>query len=97
MTKPIARDSIYCCRSFDADIIELCARWCITRRLSCRDLVAIKAGRGVEISYTTILRWVVQYVPEFEKRWNRYARRIGSSWRVDETYVSIRGKWLYLY
>ena len=55
------------------------------------------AERGVEVSHTTILRWVVRYVPEFEKRWNRHARRIGSSWRVDETYVSIRGKWHYLY
>src|SRR5665213_403844 len=55
------------------------------------------AERGVEVSHTTILRWVVRYVPEFEKRWNRYARRIGSSWRVDETYVSIRGKWHYLH
>jgi transposase-like protein len=55
------------------------------------------AERGVEVSHTTILRWVVRYGPEFEKRWNRHARRIGSSWRVDETYVSIRGKWHYLY
>jgi hypothetical protein len=48
------------------------------------------AERGVEVSHTTILRWVVRYVPEFEKRWNRHARRVGSSWRVDETYVCPR-------
>jgi transposase-like protein len=96
MTKPIARDPMYRGRSFDADIIEVCVRWYITP-LSYRDLMAMMAERGVEISHTTILRWVVRYVPEFEKRWNRYARRIGSSWRVDETYVSIRGKWHYLY
>lgn len=97
MTRPIARDPMYRRRSFDADIIELCARWYITYRLSYRDLVAMMAERGVEVSHTTILRWVVRYVPEFEKRWNRYARRIGPSWRVDETYISIRGKWHYLY
>ena len=97
MTKPIARDSLYRRRSIDADIIELCVRWYITYRLSYRDLVAMMAERGVEVSHTTILRWVVRYVPEFEKRWNRHARRIGSSWRVDETYVSIRDKWHYLY
>ena len=97
MTKPIARDPMYRRRSFDADIIELCVRWYITYRLSYRDLVAMMAERGVEVSHTTILRWVVRYVPEFEKRWNRHARRIGSSWRVDETYVCIRGKWHYLY
>jgi len=97
MTNPIARDPMYRRRSFDADIIEVCVRWYITYRLSYRDLVAMMAERGVEISHTTILRWVIRYVPEFEKRWNRHARRIGSSWRVDETYVSIRGKWHYLY
>lgn len=69
MTKPIARDPMYRRRrSFDADIIELCVRWYITYRLSYRDIVAMMAERGVEVSHTTILRWVVRYVPEFEKR-----------------------------
>ena len=97
MTKPIARDPMYRRRSFDADIIELCVRCYITYRLSYRDLVAMMAERGVEVSHTTILRWVVRYVPEFEKRWNRHSRRVGSSWRVYETYIPIRGKWHYLY
>jgi len=97
MTKPIARDPNHRRRSFDADIVELCVRWYITYRLGYRDLVAMMAERSVEISHTTILRWVVRYVPGFEKRWNRHARGIGSSWRVDESYVSIRGKCHYLY
>jgi transposase-like protein len=97
MTQPIARDPLYHRRGFDADIIELCVRWYISYRLSYRDLVAMMAERGVRVAHTTILRWVVRYVPEFEKRWNRYSRRVGSSWRVDETYISIRGKWHYLY
>ena len=86
MTNPNAHDAMYHRRSFDADIVELCVRWYITYRLSYRDLVAMMAERGVEVSHTTILRWVVRYVPEFEKRRNRHARH-GSSWRVDETYV----------
>ncbi len=49
------------------------------------------------MSHTTILRWVIRYVAEFEKRWHRFARRIGSSWRVGEIYVCIRGTWHYLY
>jgi transposase-like protein len=53
--------------------------------------------RGVALSHTTILRWVQRFVPEFEKRWRRYARRVGTSWRVDETYIKIRGRWAYLY
>jgi transposase-like protein len=55
------------------------------------------AERGITITHTTILRWVQRYVPEFEKRWSRYARPVGDSWRVDETYLKIRGQWVYLY
>jgi transposase-like protein len=97
MTAPIARDSMYRRRRFEAEIIELCVRWYITYRLSYRDLAAMMAERGLAVSHTTILRWVIRYVPEFEKRWNRFARKAGRSWRVDETYVKIRGKWTYLY
>ena len=97
MTKRQDRDAIYVKRQFGAEIIVLCVRWYITYRLSYRDLVAMMAERGVIVSHTTIMRWVIRYVPEFEKRWNRFARSIGSSWRVDETYISIKGKWHYLY
>jgi transposase-like protein len=97
VTKPIARDRIYRRRGFDAEIIELCVRWYISYRLSYRDLVELMADRGVAVSHTTIMRWVIRYVPEFEKRWNRFARPVGRSWRVDETYISVRGRWHYLY
>lgn len=55
------------------------------------------AERGLSVSHTTILRWVQRYVPEFDKRWSRFAAPTGTSWRVDETYVRIRGRWAYLY
>ena len=55
------------------------------------------AERGIAVSHTTIHRWVIRYVPEFEKRWNRFARPVNTSWRVDETYIKVRGKWNYLY
>jgi transposase-like protein len=97
MTKPIARDPIYRQRLFNADIIELCVRWYITYRLSYRDLVEMMAERGVKVAHSTILRWVTRYVPEFEKRWNRFSRAVGTSWRVDEAYIWIRAKWHYLY
>ena len=97
MTKPVVRDPIYRRRRFDAEIIELCVRWYITYRLSYRQLAAMMAERGIIVSHTTILRWVNRYVPEFEKRWNRYARPVNTSWRVDETYIRIQGKWNFLY
>ena len=53
--------------------------------------------RGIGLAHTTILRWVQHYTPEFEKRWQRYARPVGSSWRCDETYVKVKGNWMYLY
>jgi transposase-like protein len=43
------------------------------------------AKRGISVAPSTILRWVQRYAPEFEKRWNRFARPVGGSWRVDET------------
>ena len=55
------------------------------------------AERGIALAHTTILRWVQRYVPEFEKRWSHYARPVGDSWRVDETYIKVRGQWVYLY
>jgi transposase-like protein len=97
MTNPIARDLIYRRRRFQPEIIELCVRWYLTNRLSYRDLVEVMAERGVVISHSTILRWVQRYVPEFEKRWSRYARGVHSSWRMDETAVSVRGGTRYLY
>jgi transposase-like protein len=78
MTQPVARDPIYRRRRFEAEIIELCVRWYITYRLSYRDLVAMMAERGLAVSHTTILRWVIRYVPEFEKRWSRWARDVNS-------------------
>jgi transposase-like protein len=55
------------------------------------------AERGVNVSHTTILRWVLRYVPEFERRWARYERPVQPSWRIDETAVSVRGGRHYLY
>jgi transposase-like protein len=76
---------------------SLCIRWYLTFKLSSRDLVQIMAERGIALAHTSILRWVQRYVPEFEKRWSRYARPVGDSWRVDETYIKVRGQWVYLY
>lgn len=82
---------------FEREIIVLCVRWYLRFKLSLRDLVEIMAERGLTLAHTTIMRWVQRFVPEFENRWNRFARKAGRSWRVDETYVKVRGKWTYLY
>jgi transposase-like protein len=82
---------------FDREVILLCVRWCLRYKLSLRDLVEMMAERELELARTTIMRWVQRYVPEFEKSWARYARKVGRSWRVDETYLKVRGRWVYLY
>jgi transposase-like protein len=97
MTLAKPRDPIYRNRRYDCEIIELSVRWYITYRLSYRDLVAMVAERGVRVSHTTVMRWVACYVPKYEARWNRWARRLNRSWRVDETYVRVGREWHYLY
>ncbi|MGF6805099.1 transposase-like protein [Paraburkholderia sp. Clong3] len=72
-------------------------RWYLRYKLSLRDLVEMMAERGLSLAHTTILRWVKRYTPEFVKRWNRFGAPAGASWRADETYLKIRGKWVYLY
>jgi transposase-like protein len=78
-------------------IIELCVRWYLTYRLSYRDLAAMMAERNVAVSHTNIMRWVQRYVPEFERRWARFSKPTDSSRRMDETAISVRGQWHYLY
>ncbi|HXP88318.1 MAG TPA: IS6 family transposase [Bryobacteraceae bacterium] len=84
-------------RHFDRQIIVLCVSWYTSFKLSLRDLVMMMADRGISVTHTTILRWVQRYLPEFEKRWRRYARCVGGSWRMDETYIKVHGHWVYLY
>ena len=90
-------DALFEGRLFDREIIVLCVRWYLRYKLSFRDLVEMMAERGLSLAHTTIMRWIQRYVPEFERRWNRFVRPVARSWRVDETYVKIKGRWTYLY
>jgi transposase-like protein len=97
MSKLKGLDELFAGRHFDRDVIILCVRWYLRYKLSLRDLVEMMAERGVALAHTTILRWVRRFAPEFVKRWNRFSWPTGQLWRVDETYLKIRGKWVYLY
>ncbi|MFT0175116.1 IS6 family transposase [Paraburkholderia mimosarum] len=90
-------DELFAGRHFDRDVIILCVRWYLRYKLSLRDLVEMMAERGLSLAHTTILRWVRRFAPHFVKRWNRIGRPTGQSWRADETYLKLRGKWVYLY
>jgi transposase-like protein len=80
-------DALFKGHHFDREIIVLCVRWYLRYKLSFRDLVEMMAERGLSLAHTTIMRWIQRYVPEFERRWNRFVRSVARSWRVDETYV----------
>ena len=81
----VSVDELFAGRHFDAEIVVLCVRWYLSFKLSYRDLVSMMSERGIRLAHTTILRWVQHYTPDFEKRWKRYARPVGGSWRMDET------------
>ena len=97
MSKGKGLEGLFDGRHFDREIIVLCVRWHLRYKLSLRDLVEMMAERGLSLAHTTIMRWVKRFTPEFVKRWNRFGIPTGRSWRVDETYLKIRGKWVYLY
>ncbi|QGP57149.1 Integrase core domain protein (plasmid) [Piscirickettsia salmonis] len=73
-------------------------RWYIAYTLSYRDIEELMAERGIQVDHSTIHRWVVEYTPQLEGRFKkRYKRQPGASWRLDETYIKIKGQWYYLY
>ena len=89
MPRFIPVEELFRGRHFDREIVVLCVRWYLSFKLSYRDLVAMMDDRGITMAYTTILRWVQHYSPEFAKRWHRFARKVVGSWRVDETYSAL--------
>src|SRR3546814_19627022 len=84
-------------RHFQGDVILWAVRWYCRYPISYRDLEEMLAERGISVDHTTIYRWVQCYAPEMEKRLRWFWRRgFDPCWRLDETYVQVRGKWTYL-
>ncbi|WP_156429534.1 IS6 family transposase [Burkholderia sp. TSV86] len=82
---------------FPLDIILLCVRWYVAYSLSLRNLEEMMADHGMEVDHSTVHRWVIKLVPLFEKAFRQRKRPVGGSWRMDETYIRLRGQWKYLY
>ena len=82
---------------FEREIILWAVRWYVAYPISYRQLEEMMGERGVVVDHSTLNRWVIKYAPEFEKAFRRRQCPIGRSWRLDETYVKIRGRWAYLY
>ena len=84
-------------KHYEGEIILLNVRWHLRYPLSYRNLKEMIAERGVKADHTTIMRWVHQYSPETEKKIRRHLKLTNYSWRVDETYIKVKGKWKYFY
>ncbi|MED1625146.1 IS6 family transposase [Bacillus pseudomycoides] len=91
------KENIFKWKHYQPDIILLTVRWYLRYNLSFRDLVEMMEERGLSVAHTTIMRWVHQYGPEFDKRIRRHLKQTNNSWRVDETYIKVKGQWMYLY
>jgi len=82
---------------FEREIILWGVRWYVAYPISYRQLEEMMGERGVAVDHSTLNRWVIKYAPEFAKQFHRRQCPVGRSWRMDETYVKIKGKWAYLY
>lgn len=85
-------------RHFEGEIVLWAVRWYCRYGVSYRDLEQMMGERGISVDHSTIYRWVQRYAPEMEKRlrW-QWRQPRSTSWRVDETYIKVRGQWAYLY
>ena len=82
---------------FERDVILWAVRWYVAYPISYRQLEAMMEEHGVEVDHATLNRWVLKYVPLLDQEFRMRKRPVGSSWRMDETYVRAKGAWKYLY
>jgi transposase-like protein len=82
---------------FQKAIILTCVRWYVAYPLSDRHLEEMMQERGVAVDHSTINRWVLKYSPQLEAVFHGRQRPVWMSWRLDETYIRVRGHWRYLY
>jgi IS6 family transposase len=91
------QEHIFKWKHYQPDIILLTVRWYLRYNLSLRDLVEMVEERGLFLAHTTIMRWVHQYGPELNERIRKHLKSTNDSWRVDKTYIKIKGTKMYLY
>lgn len=85
-------------RHFVNNVILMLVRWYLAYSLSYRDIEELALERGLKVDHSTINRWVIHYAPQLEESFrSKHKRPTGLSWRMDETYIKIKGVWHYLY
>ena len=91
------RPVVFKWRHFEPQIILCAVRWYLRFSLSYREVEELLAERGISVDHSTIWRWVQRFAPELNLRVRPYLKPTNLSWRVDETYVRVKGQWCYLY
>lgn len=94
---PTPSDNPFKWRHYHQEIILLCVRWYLRYPLSYRQLAEMMRERGLQVHHTAIFRWVQRYAPELDRRCRPHLKPVSKSYRVDETYVRVKGRWKYLY
>src|SRR5215471_18449750 len=84
-------------RHFPGEVIVLCVRWYLRYPLAYQHVSEILAERGVEVDASCIWRWVQTYAPELNRRCRQHLKPTNKSYRIDETYIKVKGKDRYLY
>ena len=84
-------------RHFPSEIIMMALRYYLAYKLSYREIEEIFAERNIRFDHSTLNRWVLKYAPQIEKNLRQRKRRVADSWRMDETYIKIKGKYVYYY
>jgi transposase-like protein len=84
-------------RHFDRSVILLCVRWYLAYGLSLRDLEEMMEEPNIHVDHSTVHRWVLRFSPQLLERFNKRKRAVTGKWHVDETYVKVRGEWMYFY
>ena len=82
---------------FPIDVILVCIRWYAAYPLSYRHLEEMMQERGVSVDHSSINRWAICFQPLIEKMARKHKRPVGGNWRMDETYIKVKGVWKYLY
>jgi transposase-like protein len=91
------RPALFRKRHFEPAIIVTCVRWYCRFSLSLRNLEELMAERGLAVDHTTIWRWTQTYGPEVYRRLRGQLKRKSATWHIDETFVRIAGRWMYLF
>ncbi|MCG3471782.1 IS6 family transposase [Xenorhabdus bovienii] len=82
---------------YPTDVIAQCVRWYLAYALSLHNLKEMMAEHGVIVDHSTLHRWLIRLVPLLDKAFRRHKRSVGRRWRMDETYIKVKGQWKYLY